>query len=68
MLYSPYDKYTTQKMINSIREIISTYEPRIAIISVPVEYDEDKHEFTLTVNYNIPTLGINDSYQILLQQ
>ena len=68
MLYSPYDKYTTQKMINSIKDIISTYEPRIEIISVPTEYDEDKHEFILTVNYNIPTLGINDSYQILLQQ
>lgn len=66
MLYSPFDKYTTQKMIKTLKEIVASYEPRIEIISMPVAYDEDKQEFSITINYYIPALAMNDTYQIQL--
>ena len=68
MLYAPFDKYTAQKMIKTLREIIGTYEPRIQITSMPVEYTEDKQEFCITINYVIPALELNDTYQVKLSR
>ena len=68
MLYSPYDKYTTQKMIDTMKSIIFEYEPRIEVISMPTSYDEDKQEFNITINYAIPKLSINDKIEISLQK
>ena len=56
MLYAPFDKYTTQKMIAILKEIINEYEPRIDLISTPVEYNEDEHEYSIMINYYIPSL------------
>jgi phage baseplate assembly protein W len=68
MLYTPYDKYTTQKMINTLKDIIATYEPRIQVVSMPVSYNEDKQEFSITINYVIPELMMDDTLQISLQK
>ena len=68
MLYAPFDKYTTQKMINTLKGIISYYEPRIEILSLPTTYDEDNKEYQMTINYYIPRLQLNDSYQVTLNQ
>lgn len=68
MIYTPYDKYTTQKMINTLKDIISKYEPRIEITSIPVSYNEDKQEFCMTINYYIPSLMLDDSLQVSLKK
>lgn len=68
LLYSPFDKYTTQKMINTLKDIIAKYEPRIEIESMPTTYDEDKHEFLFTINYYVPALLMKDSFQLSLAQ
>ena len=66
MIYSPFDKYTTQKMIKTMQSIISAYEPRISITSTPTTYNEDTHEFFITINYYIPELKEDDSYQFTI--
>ena len=68
MLYTPYDKYTTQKMINTLKDIIAKYEPRIQVTSMPVTYSEEDQEFTLTINYVIPELAMADTLQMTLQK
>ena len=68
MLYTPFDKYTTQKMINTIKDIIGKYEPRIEITSMPVTYNEDNQEYCMTINYIIPELLIEDTLEISLQK
>jgi len=68
MIYTPYDKYTTQKMINTLKSIIAKYEPRIEVTSMPVVYNEDKQEFMITINYIIPALMMDDTLQISLQK
>lgn len=66
MLYTPFDKHTTEKMLKTIRKIIANYEPRIEVISIPTTYDEDKQEFHMTINYYIPSLLINDTLEYFL--
>lgn len=68
MLYTPFDKHTTEKMLKTIREIIRKYEPRINVISIPTEYSEDTNTFSMTIFYEIPELGVSDSYQLILMQ
>lgn len=66
MLYSPFDKYTTQKMLKILRSIIATYEPRIQVIEIPTVYSEDSQTFSMTIKYFIPALNANDEYQLEL--
>ena len=68
LIYTPFDKYTAQKMVSTLKGIISYYEPRIEITSIPTLYDEDKGEYELTINYTIPSLSINDSYKVTFNQ
>ena len=68
MLYTPFDKHTTEKMLKTIREIVGKYEPRVEIISIPTTYDEDKNEFLMKVIYRIPELAVEDTYELVLAQ
>lgn len=68
MLYTTFDKHTTEKMLKTIRNIISTYEPRVEILSIPTEYDEDKNEYKLTVNYYVPSLMESATTQIYISK
>jgi phage baseplate assembly protein W len=58
LIYSPFDKYSSGKIIDAIKTIINTYEPRIEIIDLPATYSEEKQEYYITINYFIPELGI----------
>jgi predicted component of type VI protein secretion system len=68
LLYSPFDQYTSQKLISAVRSIIETYEPRIVIESLPTIYSEDKGEYYITINYVIPGLNQRDKYEVTLSK
>lgn len=68
MLYTPFDKHTTQKMIQIIKNVISRYEPRIDVIEIPTSYNEDKLEYTMTIKYYIPSLQMNDAFKFSMSQ
>jgi phage baseplate assembly protein W len=65
-LYSPFDKHMTQKMIKTVRDILTKWEPRIEIVSIPTTYNEDKQEYVMTINYFVPSLKMNDKFQYIL--
>lgn len=62
LIYSPFDKYSSGKIIAAIRSIINTYEPRIQILDIPATYSEEKQEYYITINYLIPDLGVTASF------
>lgn len=68
MLYTPFDKHTTEKMLKTLRDIIAKYEPRIKVESIPTTYDEDSNTFSMKINYIIPDLGVYDVYDLILSK
>ena len=65
-LYSPMDKYLVQKITRTIKDMISTWEPRIRIKSIPIESDD--LSIKLTIYYDIPELNVSDSYEYVFQK
>lgn len=68
LLYSPFDKHTTEKLLKTMRRIIADYEPRIEIIKIPTEVNEDDQTISMTIFYSIPALNATDSYNLVLQK
>ena len=60
LLYSTNDKYTTEKIVKTMKSILSTWEPRIEVINMPMETDDTT--IKITINYIIPALNETDSY------
>lgn len=60
LLYSVNDKYAIEKISKTMRSIISTWEPRISIISMPIENTDET--ITITINYLIQSLNESDSF------
>lgn len=60
LLYSTTDKYTIEKISKTVNSIIATWEPRISIISMPIENDDKT--IKITINYSIPALNTYDSF------
>lgn len=65
-LYSPMDKYLVQKLTRAIKDLVTTWEPRIRIKSLPIEYDDLTIKFT--IYYDIPELNISDKYEYVLEK
>ena len=65
-LYSPMDKYLIQKMTRTIKDILETWEPRIKINSIPIEYDDESIKFTIF--YEIPELNVVDKYEYTFEK
>ena len=62
LIYAPFDKFSSGKIIAAIRTIINTYEPRIQILDIPATYSEEKQEYYITINYLRPELGQTASF------
>lgn len=60
LLYSVNDKYTIEKISKTMRAILTTWEPRISIINMPIEHDDTS--ISITINYTIPALNDTDSF------
>jgi phage baseplate assembly protein W len=55
LLYSPIDKYTLEKINLTMKSILNLWEPRIYVLSIPIDYDDSS--ITMTINYTIPALN-----------
>ena len=65
-LYSPMDKYLIQKIIRTVESMITTWEPRIRVKSIPIEYDD--LTIKLTIYYDIPELNVSDKYEYVFEK
>lgn len=67
-LYEPVISFTTDKIVRTIRQMIERWEPRIQIIDIPIEADEDEQCYYVQLKYLIPTLQKESSVMINLSR
>lgn len=63
-LYQPVMSFTVDKIVRTIKQMVERWEPRIQIVDIPVEADEDNQCYYIQLKYLIPTL--NKEYSVLL--
>lgn len=67
-LYDTMNKYTGDKIVRTIRQMISRWEPRIEILDIQVTGVEDEGVYYIKILYYIPGLGIESEYSLNLSQ
>jgi phage baseplate assembly protein W len=65
-LYEPLNKYSAEKIVKTIKQMIETWEPRIVVDNVDINTDETETTYIITLNYHIPELKDNDVYTIAM--
>lgn len=67
-LYEPFMSFTTDKIIRTIKQMIERWEPRIQIVDIPVEVDEQHQCYYLQLIFLIPTLQKESSVYLSLNK
>ncbi len=57
LLFEPFDFVTGGSIKNEIENLITQYEPRINLIEVVVDLNEEQYEYDIQVIYSIPDTG-----------
>jgi phage baseplate assembly protein W len=65
-LYEPMNKYTVDKIVKTIKQMIEKWEPRIIVIDVPITAYEEDVSYGIQVIYYIPELNANGEYNFTL--
>lgn len=67
-LYESMNKYSGDKIVRTIRQMISRWEPRIEILDILVTGVEDEGVYYIKIKYYIPALGVETEYDLNLSQ
>lgn len=67
-LYEPVISFTTEKIARTIKQMVERWEPRIQILDIPIEADEQQQCYYIQLNYFIPTLQIESSIMMNLNK
>lgn len=54
LLFEPFDYITAGSIKNEVENLISLYEPRVNLIEVIINLNEDQYEYDIQVVYSIP--------------
>jgi phage baseplate assembly protein W len=57
LLFEPFDFVTGGSIKNEVENLITQYEPRINLIEVVVDLNEEQYEYDIQVIYSIPDTG-----------
>ena len=68
LLFEHADPLTFQAVRDSIKDILTTLEPRINQIQVQIEDDIDRNDINVTVNFNITGVANNESVDFYLER
>lgn len=60
------NKYTVDKIVKTIKQMLEKWEPRIIVIDVPITVYEDDVSYGIQVIYYIPELNANGEYNFTL--
>lgn len=63
LLYEPMNRKTAEAIGYKIYNSVKEWEPRLRIISINVEPDEDDNTYYVTMNFTIDNLSVDSSYQ-----
>lgn len=67
-LYQPVISFTTDKIVRTIKQMVERWEPRIQIVDIPIEADEDEQCYYIQLRYLIPTLQTESSIMMNLNK
>ena len=68
LLFEPRDPFTADSIRDEIINTLGQYEPRITILEVDVEPNEDTNTFDVTVEYRIVGQPIVETVNFILQR
>ena len=68
MLFEPANEFTSLEISDSIKDVLSLYEPRIRVTSVNCVDDIDKNAWNIRVNYTIRSFGIPSKIDVTLKR
>ena len=68
LLFEPMDPFTADSIRDEIINTLGQYEPRITILEVDVEPNEDTNTFDVTVEYRIVGQPIVETVNFILQR
>tara|TARA_B100000941_G_scaffold30578_2_gene18103 strand:- start:22485 stop:22904 length:420 start_codon:yes stop_codon:yes gene_type:complete len=68
LLFEPMDPFTADSIRDEIINTLGQYEPRISILEVDVEPNEDTNTFDVTVEYRIVGQPIVETVNFILQR
>lgn len=57
LLFEPFDYATAGSIKTEVENLISSYEPRVNLIEVVVNLQEEQYEYDIQVIYSIPDTG-----------
>lgn len=67
-LYQPVISFTTDKIVRTIKQMVERWEPRVQIIDIPIEADEEQQCYYIQLKYLIPTLQKESSIMMNLNR
>ena len=67
-LYQPIMSMTADKIVRTIKQMLERWEPRIQIVDIPIEADEQHQCYYVQINYLIPTLQTQSSIMLNLNK
>ena len=68
LLFEPMDPFTADSIRDEVINTLGQYEPRITILEVDVEPNEDTNTFDVTVEYRIVGQPIVETVNFILQR
>ena len=68
LLFEPMDPFTADSIRDELINTLGQYEPRITILEVDVEPNEDTNTFDVTVEYRIVGQPIVETVNFILQR
>ena len=68
LLFEPMDPFTADSIRDEIINTLGQYEPRISILEVDVEPNEDTNTFDVTLEYRIVGQPIVETVNFILQR
>ena len=68
LLFEPLDNITTDVLKDQIKTVIGNHEPRITVLEVDVQSNEDQQELEVTVKFNMVNVFEPQTINIILKR
>ena len=56
-LYEPVMDFTTDKIVRTLKDMLERWEPRIQVLDIPIEANEQDQSYYIQIKYLVPTLS-----------
>ena len=68
LLFEPADAITKYELSDSIKQVLTDFEPRIRVSRVGIEDQSDRNAYRITIYFQIIEMDLNTEVEIVLQR